>query len=89
VAIITAGDTNFFLATTFRPTVSVVEVDGAPPKNAYGPIELEPGPHTVKLKCGDLISEQNITAAAGEVYQFGIGMGRTLSGCRGVLGRFR
>jgi hypothetical protein len=68
---ITEGDTNFWL--TFGAggrTVSAVEVDGVAPEHAQGPIELPPGIHKVKLKCGDIITEQEITVAAGDVYQF-------------------
>jgi len=68
-AFITAGDTNIWLAASGK-SVSVVEVDGAVPQNPNGPIELAPGIHKVKLKCNDNISEQEITAAAGDVYQF-------------------
>jgi hypothetical protein len=87
--VITSGSTNFFLTTNFMPTISVVEVDGTVPGNAYGPIELEPGPHLVKLKCADNISEQRIQAAAGEVYEFVFVAGRRPSECRGSLGRMR
>jgi len=72
-AFITAGDTNFWL--TFGAggkSVSVVEVDGAAPEHSQGPIELSPGTHKIKLKCNDLISEQEITVAAGDVYQFSV-----------------
>ena len=70
-AFITAGDTNVWLAASGK-SVSVVDVDGAAPENGQGPIELSPGPHKVKLKCNDNISEQEITVAAGEVYQFSV-----------------
>jgi hypothetical protein len=68
-AFITAGDTNLWLAAGGK-SVSVVEVDGTAPAHVRGPIELVPGTHKVKLKCNDFISEQEITAAAGDVYQF-------------------
>jgi hypothetical protein len=68
-AFITAGDTNIWLAAGGK-SVSVVEVDGAVPEHNRGPIELAPGIHKVKLKCNDNISEQEITASAGDVFQF-------------------
>jgi hypothetical protein len=70
-AFITAGDTNIWLIATGK-SVSVAEVDGVVPEHPQGPIELAPGPHKVKLKCNDNISEQDITVAAGEVYQFSV-----------------
>ena len=67
------------------PTISVVEVDGVPPANSYGPIELSPGPHVIKLKCSDNVSEQKIDAAAGEIYEFAVVSGGRPSACRGSL----
>jgi hypothetical protein len=68
---ITEGDTNFWLTATGK-AVSVIDVDGAAPEHSQGPIELSPGIHKVKLKCKDTISEQEITVAAGDVYQFSV-----------------
>jgi hypothetical protein len=68
---ITEGDTNFWLIATGK-AVSVVEVDGVAPEHSQGPIEMSPGVHKVKLKCKDTISEQEITVAAGDVYQFSV-----------------
>jgi hypothetical protein len=87
VAVITSGSTNFFLATNFMPSISVVEVDGGSPSNTYGPIELSPGPHVVKLKCSDNVSELKIDAVAGEVYEFAVVSGGRPSQCRGTLVR--
>ena len=70
-AFITAGDTNIWLAASGK-SVSVAEVDGVAPEHNQGPIELAPGSHKVKLKCNENISEQEITVAAGEVYQFSV-----------------
>jgi hypothetical protein len=70
-AFITAGDTNVWLAATGK-SVSVVDVDGAVPEYPQGPVELAPGPHKIKLKCNDNISEQDLTVAAGEIYQFSV-----------------
>jgi hypothetical protein len=73
-AFITAGDTNVWLTATGK-SVSVLEVDGVAPEHSQGPIELAPGSHKVKLKCNDVVSEQEITVAAGEVYQFSVYVG--------------
>jgi hypothetical protein len=70
-AFITQGDTNFWLIATGK-AVSVIDVDGTAPEHSQGPIELSPGIHKVKLKCKDTISEQEITVAAGDVYQFSV-----------------
>jgi len=70
-AFITAGDTNIWLIASGK-SVSVVDVDGTAPENSKGPIELSQGPHKVKLKCNDVISEQEITATAGDVFQFSV-----------------
>jgi hypothetical protein len=70
-AFITAGDTNLWLAATGK-AVTVVDVDGATPEHNQGPIELSPGTHKVRLKCADNVSEQEVTVAAGEVYQFSV-----------------
>jgi hypothetical protein len=70
-AFITAGDTNIWLIATGK-SVSVADVDDVVPDHPQGPIELAPGPHKVKLKCNDKITEQEITVAAGEVYQFSV-----------------
>jgi hypothetical protein len=70
-AFITAGDTNVWLAASGK-SVSVVDVDGVAPEHSQGPIELSPGTHKLKLKCNDNITEQEISVAAGEVYQFSV-----------------
>jgi len=70
-AFITAGDTNMWLIAGGK-TVSVVDVDGTAPENGQGPIELSPGTHTIKMKCNEVVSDQEITVAAGDVYQFSV-----------------
>jgi hypothetical protein len=87
VAVVTSGGTNLWTLGRM-PTISVVEVDGAAPANAYGPIELAPGPHKLKMKCGGNITETQVTVAAGEVYEFSVVMGGP-GGCQGSLYRVR
>jgi hypothetical protein len=87
VAIITSGSTNLFLATKFGPVISVAEVDGVPPEKRFGPIELAPGPHKIKMKCDRNETEREWTVSAGEVYEFSIVM---LGGaCEGDLVKVR
>jgi hypothetical protein len=87
VAVVTSGGTNLWTLGRM-PTISVVEVDGATPANAYGPIELAPGPHKLKMKCGGNITESQVTVAAGDVYEFSVVMGGP-GGCEGSLYRVR
>src|SRR3569832_415798 len=74
VAVVTSGGTNLWTLGRM-PTISVVEVDGTTPANAYGPIELVTGPHKLKMKCGCNITETQDTVAACEVYEFSVVMG--------------
>lgn len=87
VALITAG--HFYASTSFGPEISVIEVDGKPTDLPYGPIVLEPGTHTVTMKCGDTIKNWLVKAAAGEVYQFKIITTPGVKGCAGSLARIR
>jgi hypothetical protein len=87
VAVVTSGGTNLWTLGRM-PTISVVEVDGATPANAYGPIELAPGPHKLKMKCGGNITESQVTVAAGDVYEFSVVMGGP-GGCEGSLYKVR
>ncbi len=89
VAVITSGSSNIVLATNFMPTVSVVEVDGKAVSKPYGPIEIEPGLHTVKMKCADSTNTRTIEAAAGDVYEFAMIAAPGESGCQGSLNRTR
>jgi hypothetical protein len=85
VAVITSGSTNVWTFLSTAPSISVVEVDGVRTENSYGPIELEPGPHKIKMKCGIHANELEITVAAGDVYEFAIAMGGRIAGCEGSL----
>lgn len=89
VAIITSGDTNVMALTKFGPVISLVEIDGKPVDKRYGPIELEPGTHSVTLKCGDQTKASSVTVAAGEVYQFAMVTTPGVKGCVGSLSRVR
>jgi len=89
VAIITSGNTNFFALTRFGPVISVVEIDGKPIDKPYGPVELEPGTHSVTMKCGDSTRTNTVTVSAGEVYQFAIVTTPGVKGCFGALSRVR
>lgn len=85
VAVITSGSTNVWTFLTVSPSISVSEVDGVRTENSYGPIELEPGPHKIKMKCGNNVTEREITVAAGDVYEFALVMGGGIAGCEGSL----
>lgn len=69
--------------------ISVVDVDGKPVKEPYGPIELEPGTHTVTLKCDGSLKTSTVTVSAGEVYQFSKLATPGVKGCVGSLSRVR
>lgn len=86
-AVIIEGSTNAWLAVKFGPTISVVEIDGKPVENGYGPFDLEPGSHVVKMKCGKTTNDVSINVVAGEVYEFGYGP--RAQGCEGGLLRTR
>ena len=87
VALITAG--HFYASTSFGPEISVVDVDGKPTDLPHGPIALEPGAHSVTMKCGDTVKTRSLKVAAGEVYQFSIVTTPGVRGCSGSLARIR
>lgn len=87
VAIITSGNTNLFSLIKFGPVISVVDVDGKPVDRRYGPIELEPGTHSVTMQCGDETKAIKVTVAAGEVYRFAHVTTPGVKGCSGSLSR--
>ena len=88
VAIIASGDTVSYTSADGLG-VSVAEIDGKPVASPYGPIELEPGKHTVTMKCGDTVKTNTVTVAAGEVYQFNKIVSSGVKGCVGSLSRVR
>jgi hypothetical protein len=85
VAVVTSGSTNAWTFLSTTPSVSVVEVDGAQTDKPYGPIELQPGTHKIKMKCGNNINDRELSVVAGDVYEFAVGMGGGAPGCQGVL----
>ena len=70
VAYVTSGDTYFYGATRFGQDVSVTEVDGKPVAPPADPIELQPGTHSLRMKCGENISTHTLNVRAGEIYQY-------------------
>jgi hypothetical protein len=86
-ALIVSGDVVSYSSTAVNPRVSVIDVDGKPVKEPYGPVELAPGRHTVNLGCNGTSSSQTITAAAGEIYQFAARIKPGVKGCTGALTR--
>lgn len=87
-ALILSGDVVSYGSPGFGPRVSIAEVDGKPVAEPYGPLELAPGRHTVKLACDGSTNPHTLTMAAGEVYQFLV---RTAGakGCIATLARVR
>jgi hypothetical protein len=85
-AILTSGGVvSYTAASESGPRVSVAEIDGRPVDRPYGPLELAPGKHAVTLKCGNSVTTNIVTVAAGEVYQFNAAAGA--KGCIGSLSR--
>jgi hypothetical protein len=89
VALIMSGDAVSYNAHAFGTRISVVDVDGKPVKEPYGPVELTPGRHTVMLACDGANTPHTITFAAGEVYQFVARPTPGARGCVGALSRVR
>ncbi len=89
VAVITSGDTNLRALTRFGRLITVVAIDGTPNDKPYGPIELEPGTHSVTMKCGDATNTHTVTVLPGEVYQFAMVASPGVEGCSGSLERIQ
>lgn len=87
VAVITSGDTNIRSLTKFGRLITVVAIDGVPNDKPYGPIELEPGTHSVTMKCGDATNTSTLTVLPGEVYQFAMVTTPEVKGCSAILSR--
>lgn len=83
MALIMSGDVVSYNAHVFGTSISVVDVDGKPVKEPYGPVELSPGRHVVTLACDGNNTARTLTVAAGEVYQF---MARATPGARKCVG---
>src|SRR4051812_27402298 len=88
-ALIVSGDVVSLSSAAYGSRVGLVEVDGAPAKEMYGPVQLAPGRHTVKLSCGGTSNAQTLTMAAGEIYQFSARTTPGVKGCSGALSRVR
>jgi hypothetical protein len=88
-AIIMSGDFWSYSAQRAGSRVKVVDVDGSPVKEPYGPVELAPGRHAVNLECDGVAAPQLVNVAAGEVYQFAARTQPGVKGCTGTLTRVR
>jgi hypothetical protein len=90
VALITSGDVVVYAAPgPSNIGVSIIEIDGRPVSEPYGPIELMPGIHTVMLKCDETVKALTRTFAGGEVYQFNRATTPGVKGCIGTLSILR
>lgn len=89
VALIMSGDVVAYSAPGFGPRVSVVDVDGKPVKEPYGPVELSPGRHTVNIACDGAVTPHTLSVSAGEVYQFAARTKPGARSCTGALSRVR
>ena len=89
VALIMSGDFMSYGAQGVGNRVSVVDVDGKPVAEPYGPVELAPGRHTVNIACNGAHAPHTLTVAAGEVYQFTARARPGAKGCTGALARVR
>ena len=89
VALIMSGDFVSYSSQWHNARVSVVDVDGKPAKEPYGPVELSPGSHTVTLACDGTNTPYTLTVVAGEVYQFVVRAASGTRGCVGGLSRVR
>lgn len=88
-ALIMSGDVVSYGSPGFGAQVSMVDVDGKPVAEPYGPLELKPGRHTVTLKCDNSTKTHTLDVAAGEVYQFVARTTPGVKGCVGALARMR
>ena len=83
VAYVTSG------ATSFGPQITVVEIDAKAVAAPADPLELQPGMHTLKMKCGENVSTYALTVRAGEIYQYVMRAATDGKGCRAALARVR
>ena len=89
VAYVTSGDTYFYGATRFGQDVSVIEVDGKPVAPPADPIELQPGTHSLRMKCGENVSTHTLNVRAGDIYQYLVRPAPGGKGCAAALSRVR
>jgi hypothetical protein len=88
-ALIMSGNFMSYSAQGVGNRVSVVDVDGKPVTEPYGPVELAPGRHTVNIACDGATTPHTLSVAAGEVYQFTARTRPGAKGCTGALARVR
>jgi hypothetical protein len=88
-ALIMSGDVVSYGSTGAGTRISVSQVDGKPPAEPYGPIELAPGRHTLMLACDGEGKSHALNVAAGEVYLFSLQTTPGVKGCTGALSRLR
>jgi hypothetical protein len=89
VAYITSGDNYFYGATRHAQEIAVVELDGKAVAATVDPLELQPGRHTLKMKCSENISTHTMTVRAGEIYQYLMRSSPGGKGCSAALSRVR
>jgi hypothetical protein len=89
VAIIMSGDVVAYGAQSYGTSISIVDVDGTPVTEPYGPVEMKPGRHIVTLKCDGATHMYGVNALAGEVYQFAKAPSPVTKGCTASLRRMR
>lgn len=89
VAYVTSGDTYFYGATRYGQDIAVTELDGKAMAAPADPLELLPGAHMLKMKCGDNVSTYSFNVRAGEVYQYVMRSSPGGKGCTAALARVR
>ena len=89
VAHIVSGDVVSYSSASYGARVSMVELDGMPVAEPYGPVELKPGQHIVSLKCDSTTKSYAIAATAGQVYLFVTRSAPDVKGCIPALVRVR
>ena len=51
--------------------------------------ELQPGTHSLRMKCGDNVSTHTLNVRAGEIYQYLVRPAHGGKGCAAALSRVR
>src|SRR5258706_15055240 len=88
-ALIMSGDFMSYSAQGIGNRVSVVDVDGKPGTEPYGPVELTPGRHTGNIAGAGAKTPHTLSVAAGAVYQFTAHTRPGANGRTGSLARAR
>ena len=84
-----SGDVVSYSSSGTGSPASIVELDGKPPTDPYGPLELKPGQHMVVLKCDNSTKTYAIAVVAGELYRFVARTAPDVKGCVPALSRVR